>query len=159
MSDDFRDSGKRLDWIARWSALELPDLDGIVISDGRIRRMELNWSSDYRELAVRAGAWTNLVELESSGELDWVSVNPLCERSAPNLRLLAGEASYGEAGFVVVLPEGSGTPIWAAFFTESNPFEKIRLDGDYVVAETNLWMKWRFPLDAPENVTISNCPY
>ena len=43
---------------------------------------------------------------------------------------------------------------WIAFFDYANPFERIRFDGDFLIARNNLDEEWSFRLANPEMITI-----
>jgi hypothetical protein len=60
----------------------------------------------------------------------------------------------GSDGFVALL-EHDATLHWLAFFDWSNPFTKISLQDAVVTAVSSLDATWRFPVDEPEAVTLS----
>jgi hypothetical protein len=144
---------------AQWAAERCPVIDGIVFGDGRVKQVLATWrkqEGSRLEMVIEPGAWTTLEDLYGKGSLDWTGIIDRCtvEDPARGIRILGGEGGQGSDGFVAALRSDSGEIVWIAFFTTSNPFEVVQIHGDSVLAMTNLGTWWRFPLDAPERVTL-----
>jgi hypothetical protein len=159
MNDDTNSPTADTDLADQWAAERCPVIDGIVFGDGRVKQVLATWKKqeDGRlGIVIEPGGWTTLEDLREKGPLDWTGVIDLCtaEDPARGIRILGGEGGQGSEGFVTALRRDSGEVVWIAFFTTSNPFEVVQIHGDFVLAKTNLGTWWRFPLDAPERVTL-----
>lgn len=159
MNGDTNSPAADAELAAQWAAERCPVIDGIAFGDGRVKQVLASWKKqeDGRlEMVIEPGAWTTLEDLHGKGPLDWTGIIDLCtaEDPAKGIRILGGEGGQGSDGFVAALRSDSEEIVWIAFFTTSNPFEVVQIHGDFVLAKTNLGMWWRFPLDAPERVTL-----
>jgi hypothetical protein len=159
MSDNSERVASELDLAAQWAAERCPIIDGIVFGDGRVKLISARWErqEDGRlEIVLKPSGWTTLAELHAREQLQWTGVIGLCEAVAPakNIRVLGGEGGLGSDGFVAYLRNDDGRINWIAFFNSSNPFEVVQVHEDYVLARTSLGTWWRFPLDAPDRLTL-----
>lgn len=159
MNDDTNGPTADMDLADQWAAERCPVIDGIVFGDGRVKQVLATWKEQEigrHRIVIEPGGWTTLEDLREKGSLDWTRVIDLCtaEDPARGIRILGGEGGQGSDGFVTALRSDSGEIVWIAFFTTSNPFEVVQIHGDFVLAKTNLGTWWRFPLDAPEQVTL-----
>ncbi|SIN81915.1 hypothetical protein SAMN05444166_1079 [Singulisphaera sp. GP187] len=157
--DDRNNQPADADLAAQWVAENCPIIDGIVFGDGRIKQLFAVRNKQVNEgpgMKIQPGGWMTLADLQKKGQLDWTGILDLCvaEDLARGIRILGGEGGYGADGFVANIRSDSGEIVWIAFFTSSNPFEEVQIHSDHVLARTNLDMWWRFPLDAPEEVTL-----
>lgn len=148
-----------IDLTAQWSAERCPIIDGIVFGDGRVKLISADWQkqADGRlGIVLKPGGWTTLAELHAKGQLQWTGTIALCEAVdlAKNIRVLGGEGGLGSDGFVANVRSDNGKIVWIAFFNNSNPFEVVQIHNHHVLAKTNLGTWWRFPLDAPDRVTL-----
>ncbi|WZO99388.1 hypothetical protein EP7_000994 [Isosphaeraceae bacterium EP7] len=159
MNDDTNSPATDADLADQWAAERCPLIDGIVFGDGRVKHVLAAWKKQENGrlgLVVETGEWTTLKDFRRKGSLDWTEIMELCttEDPARGIRILGGAGGLGGDGFVAALRTDSGEISWIAFFTASNPFEVVQIRGDFVMARTNLGMWWRFPLDAPDRVTL-----
>lgn len=134
---------------ACWRARQAPDGDLVLFGDGTLAVMELADSPrwEWRE-TVRARQWT---------AAHWIDVDATlasCDREGS--RALAGEsAAHGSIGWVALTRDGGDTLEWLAVCRYSNPFSSVALDDTAVTATSTSGQVWRFPREAPEQVTIT----
>jgi hypothetical protein len=152
-----------LDLQGHWDAEECPIVEGVIFPDGRIWSISaehvLGNPGVQIEQVLRPQDWTSLAELVAAGPFH---CSNLCSNSelvdaAINRRIICGEGSWGGDGFVAVLKADSGKILWIAFFSTSNPFLSVKLEGDQVIATSNHGIRWRFPLNSPQEVTLDPC--
>ncbi|MEU1230919.1 hypothetical protein [Streptomyces sp. NPDC005828] len=109
-----------------WGGFELPVKDALHHADGHSHEVVLDPGapSGFTVLAP-----FDLEELPA-GDPSWVSsVDGLVTADLGGKGLLwGGEGSYGSEGFIARLTADRAL-MWAMFFTESNPFDRIRLSG------------------------------
>jgi hypothetical protein len=109
-----------------WGGFELPVKDALHHADGRSHDVVLDPGapSGFTVLAP-----FDLEEL-LAGDPSWVSsVDGLVAADLGEKGLLwGGEGSYGSEGFIARLTAGRAL-MWAMFFVESDPFDRIRLSG------------------------------
>ncbi|MGW6407269.1 hypothetical protein ACWF95_08875 [Streptomyces vinaceus] len=110
-----------------WEDFQLPIRDALHCADGRSCDVELD--SDVPN-GLRVLAPFELDEMLES-DPSWVSsVDGLIEVDLASKGLLwGGEGSYGSEGFIARLAPDRAL-VWAIFFTESNPFDRIQLSGN-----------------------------
>ncbi|MFF0479525.1 hypothetical protein [Streptomyces sp. NPDC004284] len=110
-----------------WEGFELPIKDALHYADGHSYDVAL-------DSAVPSGfSVLSPFELDEvlEGDPSWVSsVDGLAAVDLGERGLLwGGEGSYGSEGFIARLTVDRAL-IWAMFFTESNPFDRIQLSGN-----------------------------
>ncbi|MFF4420356.1 hypothetical protein ACFY04_06115 [Streptomyces sp. NPDC001549] len=107
-----------------WADFELPIRDALHYAGGRSYDVALDAAAP-RGFTVLAPF--DLDELRE-GDPSWVSsVDGLAAVDLGEKGLLwGGEGSYGSDGFIARLTVDRAL-MWAMFFTESNPFDRIRL--------------------------------
>ncbi|TFF39194.1 hypothetical protein [Mucilaginibacter psychrotolerans] len=134
-----------------------PVVDGIVFSDATIQLFEVSatWAPRYK-FEIQKAAITSIAELEAKGELYWAGCGILDNYTANEraLKVVCGEGSYGNDGFIAVINLATWHTMWIAYFTSSNPFCKVSLEQDQVVAMSTYDCIWKFDLNKPANVEI-----
>lgn len=101
---------------------------------------------------LRAEAWT---------PMDWLDIDiTLASATHGKRRALAGEsAAHGSIGWVALTSSDHRDIVeWFAVSRSSNPFNSVSLDGRALIATSTAGQIWRFPCDAPTDVTISDAP-
>lgn len=85
------------------------------------------------------------------GDPSWVSsVDGLASVDLGEKGLLwGGEGSHGSEGFIARLTVDRA-PIWAMFFTESNPFDRIRLSGNVATFSSTSGLEIELDIDDPQ---------
>ncbi|MEU7027977.1 hypothetical protein AB0A60_14950 [Streptomyces sp. NPDC046275] len=138
-----------------WEGLELPLADALHFADGHsyavaldptapsgfsvLSRLDLD---EMREEDPSSVSSVSSVSLVSS--VDGRAVVDLGEEGL----LWGGEGSYGSEGFLARLTAGRKL-IWAMFFTESNPFERIRLSGSVATFRSTSGVAITVDIDDP----------
>ncbi|MFJ4775558.1 hypothetical protein [Streptomyces sp. NPDC088762] len=109
-----------------WEDFQLPIRDALHYADGRSCDVDLD--SDASS-GLRVLAPFDLDEMLESDPSRVSSVDGLVAVDLGSRGLLwAGEGSYGSEGFIARLTVDRAL-IWAIFFAESNPFDRIQLFG------------------------------
>ncbi|MFF0633718.1 HD domain-containing protein [Nocardia sp. NPDC004151] len=148
--------------LERWRGREAPDGDSIVFGDGTLVTMSLvrrrfqqpgggvskpdEW---FWQEHFRASAWS---------AVEWIDVDATFDSAVHGgSRAMVGEsASNGSIGWVALTDDDEENTLrWVAVSGTSNPFHRVTLDADFVVATTTLELTWTFPRNAPQDVTIA----
>ncbi|WKD33531.1 hypothetical protein [Streptomyces xanthophaeus] len=129
-----------------WEDLELPVKDALHYADGHSYDVALDRAAP-RGFTVRAPFDLDEV-LE--GDPTWVSsVDGLAAVDLGERGLLwGGEGSYGSEGFVARLTVDRAL-VWAMFFMESNPFDRIQLSGNVATFSSTSGFEIAVDIDDP----------
>ncbi|WP_329382837.1 hypothetical protein OG625_20230 [Streptomyces sp. NBC_01351] len=129
-----------------WEDFQLPIRDALHFADGSSCDVELD--SDVPS-GLRVLAPFDLDESLAS-DPSWVS--SVDGRVAVDLGskglLWGGEGSYGSDGFIARLTVDRGL-IWAIFFMESNPFDRIQLSGNVATFSSTSGYEITVDIDDP----------
>ncbi|OOQ59915.1 hypothetical protein [Mucilaginibacter pedocola] len=135
-----------------------PVVDGIIFSDSTIQLFEVSntWAPLYK-FEVQKAATTSISELEAKGELFWAGCGILGNYTNREraLKVVCGEVSYGSDGFIAVINLATWHTVWIAYFTSSNPFSKVSLEQNQVIAHSTLGCVWRLDIDDPVKVEVT----
>lgn len=141
---------------ARWRAREAPDGELIVFGDGTLSVME------FQEFAAPARwEWREILRARLWSPAHWLDVDLTLASSTGNgRRALAGEsAAHGSIGWVALARADDHDALeWLAISQYANPFAAVDLGDSAVTATSTAGFIWRFPLDAPHQVTITADP-
>ncbi|MFD4136489.1 hypothetical protein [Streptomyces goshikiensis] len=127
-----------------WGDFQLPIRDALHLADGR------SWDLDLDSEALAPFDLDEMLE----GDPSWVSsVDGLVAVDLGSKGLLwGGEGSYGSEGFIARLTVDRAL-IWAFFFTESNPFDRIQLSGNAATFSSTSGFEITVDIDDPETPT------
>jgi hypothetical protein len=132
--------------------LECPTVDGIIFPDGGIQTFDIkvNWNTP-KSFKIKIASRTTIQILENEGNLHWNNCAVLATKVSfeYSIEVIAGEGNFGSDGFIGVLDLETRKLIWLAFFTCSNPFDKITIIGDEIHAKSTVNCIWRFRLKDP----------
>jgi len=136
---------------------QCPSIDGIIFPTGEIQRInvDVDWGPPV-SFSLKLGTKTSINELENNQELYWSDcaiLNSMIDEEG-QIEVLAGESDYGSDGFVAVMSNKSKNLKWLAFFACSNPFSKLGIDNNQILATSTLGHTWIFPLNKPESVIV-----
>jgi hypothetical protein len=142
----------------RWRDEQVPLVDGILHDDGTvfIFAYEVVHAGDERGIEVTVerrdhlarileenpDLWTTVMELEA---VDW---------EGGDLTIRCGDGAFGSDGFVAATRRSDDHVVWIVFSQKSNPFRKLTIQGESVVATTELGQVWRLQLPRPESVSV-----
>ncbi|MFI1649323.1 hypothetical protein ACH4XT_20620 [Streptomyces avidinii] len=132
-----------------WEDFQLPIRDALHFSDGNSCDVDLD--SDAPS-GLRVLASFDLDEMLES-DPSWVSsVDGLVavDLGAKGL-LWGGEGSYGSEGFIARLTVDRAL-IWAIFFMESNPFDRIQLSGNVATVGSTSGFEITVDIDDPRTL-------
>lgn len=137
-----------------WHDEKIPIVNGIIYSDGSIDWINVDYDADKRNIVH--GSKIHIDDLLSNNELGFSSiiVNKKIEILDKQINVYCGEGSFGGDGFVVVESLFDLQIKWIAFFETANPFERLEIIGDKIIAHNNLNEKWIFDIHNPANVSI-----
>lgn len=139
-----------------WDDERCPILCGIFRPDDSVSMVKVETdSSSGNPIRLRVINHSTVNDLERLKPLDWTYLTQLCEAHSPSMgrSAVAGEGGYGGDGFVALLNERKEL-LWLAFFDCSNPFTKLTIVDQQVVAFSSLGNEWRFLFESPETATI-----
>ncbi|XIE77154.1 hypothetical protein AB6O49_00205 [Streptomyces sp. SBR177] len=132
-----------------WEDLELPLVDALHFADGRSYAVALDRATPSGFSVLSR---LDLDEMREEDPSSVSSVSSVDGRAVVDLGeeglLWGGEGSYGSEGFLARLTAGRKL-IWAMFFTESNPFERIRLSGSVATFRSTSGVAITVDIDDP----------
>jgi hypothetical protein len=141
-----------------WKQGLLPHFSGVVIGDGTMIAMGEN---SFRIGGVLQHHVYPICESSISSfmkfEHEFVEIEPRQNRVVahePDYYAICGEGGMGNEGFVAVIKGDS--LIWSAFFTVSNPFYELRMQGNSIIATSTHDRFWKFPVSEPWNGIIQS---
>ncbi|AYV28884.1 hypothetical protein EES41_19430 [Streptomyces sp. ADI95-16] len=130
-----------------WEDFELPIKDALHYADGH------SWDVALDSAAPRGFTVLAPFDLDEvlEGDPSWVSsVDGLASVDLGEKGLLwGGEGSHGSEGFIARLTVDRA-PIWAMFFTKSNPFDRIRLSGNVATFSSTSGLEIELDIDDPQ---------
>ncbi|MBT2479689.1 hypothetical protein [Streptomyces sp. ISL-94] len=132
-----------------WEDFQLPIRDALHFADGH--SCDVSLDSDVPS-GLRVLAPFDLDELLES-DPSWVSsVDGLAAVDLGSKGLLwGGEGSYGSEGFIARLTVDRAL-IWAIFFRESNPFDRIRLSENVAIFSSTSGIEITVDIDDPRTL-------
>lgn len=130
-----------------------PIINGVLYCDGVIQDFDI--IDESMPPLLKVGGKLKLEDIE---ELYWAdcSILDTCSNDTLNVEALCGEGDEGAEGYVALVDQDSGSLIWIAFFTCSNPFCNIVIQDKEIIAKNNLDNIWRFPIESPESFFIES---
>lgn len=86
----------------------------------------------------------------------WVSVGPIasCEDGARNIWIEVGNGGFGGDGYIAAFALDTRALRWTLFSDDSNPFVRVGLTRDRIVALTELGINWTIPIENPLEITL-----
>ncbi|MFC9293056.1 hypothetical protein ACFTWH_01060 [Streptomyces sp. NPDC057011] len=129
-----------------WEDFELPIKDALHYADGHSYDVALDRAAP---MGFTVLAPFDLNEM-LAGDPSWVSsVDGLAAVDLGDRGLLwGGEGSYGSEGFVARLTVDRAL-VWAMFFMESNPFDRIQLSGNIATFSSTSGVEIAVDIDDP----------
>lgn len=129
-----------------WLKEMVPLLNGVTYPDGRWIQVASTDEGISIELESR---WD-----KRNMEDEWTYFTELCRESVPGqqLEVVAGEGGLGTDGIVALIEGETNKPRWVLFIDWSNPFDRIEVVGEEIVAKTTVGTTWTINLFNPERL-------
>ncbi|MEU2026580.1 hypothetical protein ABZ565_31150 [Streptomyces sp. NPDC016469] len=127
-----------------WEEWTLPIRDALHYADGRSYALTPAAPTGFTVLAPFDLDATLEDDPSWVSSVDGLTVADLGERGL----LWAGEGSYGSEGFLARLTTGHAL-LWAVFFAESNPFDRIRVSENVATFRSTLGIEIAVDIDDP----------
>jgi len=143
-----------------WAKRHVPIVDGVMLPGGRLVSLTCSFATgpDGKQvLSVGRGDETTLGSLPQGWECEIVELaaTDWTTDDGDEMRASCGEGGFGGDGWVAVTRQSDGKLLWLLFCTVSNPFVRVQVVGDLVVAESTLPSSWRIPLGDPASVEVA----
>ncbi|MFF7947675.1 hypothetical protein [Streptomyces griseorubiginosus] len=121
-----------------WLAGVAPAQDGLFRADGSARRAQTD-SAMLSWFHLGAPCDLNALLAADSGGVTCIDINPRCFAELPDGTgyVCGGGGSHGSEGFFARL-DVHKSPVWVVSLGESNPFERVTVEGDRAVFINNL---------------------
>ncbi|MFD9717932.1 hypothetical protein [Streptomyces sp. NPDC059076] len=131
-----------------WEEFELPIKDALHFGDGHSYSVALDPAVPGGFTVLAPFDLNEMLESDPSwvSSVDGISAVDLGEKGL----LWGGEGSYGSEGFIARLTVERAL-IWAMFFTESNPFDRIHLSGNVATFSSTSGFGIAVDIDDPRN--------
>jgi hypothetical protein len=135
-----------------WDSKKAILFDGIIFKNSDV--LELSISGSRNERKINTGKWMRFDEIFNTElrdtEIDQIAFAADEDR---NLIVACGDGGFGADGFVCLIE--NDVVSWFLFMDSSNPFVRIKIEGDLIKTENNLGEIWCIPLFRPQDVSIS----
>lgn len=138
----------------KWELKQLPIINGIIHSDNRVQLFEMNENSGKRNVSFYKTCNINELNLDLELEVSKVIINDEIMSEDGKLKVMCGEGSFGGDGFIVLYSLIEERVIWILFSEVANPFIKVELLDNEVVALNNLDENWIISLANEKEVKI-----
>jgi len=144
-----------MDLNQEWKNGRIPIINGVLHENGEIECINISYDLDYNRV-VKRGSNQNIYELIKEKEVYFSKISTFrqIKESKNNIVVSYGGGSYGSEGYIVLESNINFRIIWIAFFEEANPFEKLDIIDDKIIAYNNLNEKWIFDINNPSNLII-----
>lgn len=135
---------------ADWDEDEIPMLEGVAFSDGKLVGIDLCPAQGERRVQT-ISAHRTVKEFLKENPHSATHPTEYCsmEIVEQGMRVSAGGGSYGGDGYVLVRKVEDDSLLWLASFSSSNEFIRLKSENDLIMAESNLGEIWTFPLFDP----------
>lgn len=125
-----------------------PSMDAVVMASGELFVLEYQLLGDYRSVGFLCQS--SLVSyLAFQGEESLSAFDMTCQAENDRYLVYGGESSYGSVGVLALFDKLEKTYVWLMNLEYSNPFEKLELDGEWIIAHNNNQESWKFLLEWP----------
>ena len=114
----------------------LPIINGILYADGKIEHLCISCDENHRRY-IEKGSVIEEEIYESS-----IGISAECQSDEFDLKVSVGEGSFGGDGFIYAKTVSSDSFLWLISFDDSNPFITVRISGDKIFVENNLYEVW-----------------
>ncbi len=142
-----------------WADEQCPEINGIIYGNGIVKKINIVRDSLWRLIEIKPEFenQTTVTEFLHDKPDEITNVYQLCDKSVidHNIRLIGGEADWGDFGFIAVENLQTKELKFLMFFDNSNPFVEIDFLDSNILATSNLGEKWIVPIEEPEKMTIS----
>jgi hypothetical protein len=136
-----------------------PIRNGLYFPDGTVvlLNVQMPWETATRTVSVTVSKTIAIDDIEEIKEEQMTHFFWNNEQSYAdlNLRVSAGEGSWGSEGLVAVTQISTGEFVWLLYLDCSNPFESVSLVNGVVTAVSNLEHIWCLPVAHPEAMTVA----
>ena len=139
-----------------WAAGRIPIVSGIFFASGEVHTLIASYESGG-ETRISHGEVLSIDNICLNEGVLYTSIDSLFQAvflfDSRNIKIFCGEGGYGGDGFVCATENDA--VLWMAFFEYSNPFMKAEQDGGYLIVKNNCDEEWRFPIDNPQDVSVT----
>ena len=137
--------------------LECPLVNGIILPDETVQLLDIQVNrKTHTSYHIKKGLKTSVNILSANRSLHYSSCAILANsiNQSHSIEVIAGEADHGSDGFVGVLDLESKKSIWVAFFDCSNPFYKVEIIEDRILATSTIGCVWQFKMNDPIDCSV-----
>ena len=126
----------------------------ITFADGKTLDLKEQWCRKSYSILTKSTLAKAIEEYGNEG----TAIQVLGSSKNPKNGYIAyrGEGSMGNEGFVAYA-DNHGKLIWLLFLDFSNPFWNIEIEGDNILATTELKCVFTIPIDSPEKLSCGKC--
>lgn len=78
------------------------------------------------------------------------------EWESDQYKVSVGEGSFGGDGVIQLTRKDTENLEWFLFLDNSNPFNTVKIEGDFVIAKNTSNISVTIPILKPERISISN---
>lgn len=143
-----------------WSEEKCLYMDSITFGNGKVVLLSITECGPYghKDIQINIKGEITLCEAikppnDNLNEGLASLASTICPEN--NLKISVGECcSHGSNGFISVARLNDDYLIWLAFFTDSNPFSKVYIEGNKIVSTSTLGYIYELQIDKPESIKV-----
>jgi hypothetical protein len=130
-----------------------PLINSIIFSNGDLLVLENSVCDDVCEVRILCKSTIeSYFEYNDDDEVSDYDI--LAKSENEKYKVFSGEGSYGSEGFVYVINKISNELLWFLFLDNSNPFDKVHIYEDNIVAVSTSGKEWRISILHPNEISI-----
>ncbi|AQT07406.1 MULTISPECIES: hypothetical protein [Pseudomonas] len=110
----------------------------------------------YEHPRLINNVWMPALDYPQQDEPDFVTTLGLCTDGPQSFYARGGEtAGYGGDGFLALQEKGSDALIWLIALRDTNPFNRVEIQDQYLHGESTSGVRVRIPIQRPDQLTLT----
>ncbi len=129
-----------------------PIVNSLMLSNGELFILEY---PSFNQQKVRILCQSTIESyFKYNDEDDTTSFDILTKYENEDYQAFVGEGSMGSDGIIYLIRKSDKKLLWFLFLDNSNPFIKVSIQDDKIVAFNSKEQKWILPISNPQNISI-----
>jgi len=134
---------------------EVPCVQSIIFPNGEILKFEIvSNDTENKESIIVLEKITIDSYFEENNYEDVSHCNYTTSTENDEYTVSCGDGSWGSDGIVSVIKKSENRLLWIIFSDNSNPFYKVEIEDDIVIAGSTSGKNWKIPINSPEKLEI-----
>jgi hypothetical protein len=136
---------------------QVPIVQSIIFPNGDLFRFERSGDANEKQENIKFLDKSTIDDYFEQNSEDDISHCYTTTSAENNIyRAYAGEGSWGDDGIIYVVKKTDNQLVWFLFSDRSNPFSKIEIKDNTIIAVSTLDQCWTIPINTPEKLKIES---